>query len=233
MKKKVVIAAHQPNFLPYLGLFYKIYKSDKFIFVDDVQFSTQNGISHHRNYIKTPQGKLLIHVPVKRTSRSRINEAVIDYQSNWISKMEKTMYLNYGKALCYEEVNDWLFGVLERKYEMLSDLNIALITEISQKMGLGSDFDLSSKYVIDGTKEELVVNLIEFFGGDIYYSGTGAAAYLHEDSFAARGMELVYSDYQPISYRQMWGESIDNLSVIDFLYNCGFVNPFCEGNGNA
>lgn len=226
MNDKIIIAAHQPNFLPYLGLFYKIYKSDRFVFVDDVQFTTQNGLSHHRNYIKTPQGKLLIHVPIKRKSKSIINEVTIDYTHNWIEKLQRTMYLNYGKASHYKEVNGWLFDFLERKYEKISELNIALIMDISRRMNLGDDFDISSKYLIEGKKEELVVNLIEYFGGDVYYSGTGAAEYLHESAFEERGIKLVYSDYQPVQYKQLWGKSIENLSVIDYLYNCGFENPF-------
>lgn len=223
---KLVIAAHQPNFLPYLGLFYKIYKSDKFIFVDDVQFTTQNGISHHRNYIKTPQGRQFVRVPVRRNSVSLINEALISYDEKWIEKMEKTFYLNYGKADHYKEISSWLFPILERRYVRLSDLNIDLIQDISMRMGIGDDFDISSKYQIPGKKEARVVNLIEFFNGDVYYSGTGAAEYLHESAFQERGMELVYSDYQPVDYRQLWGKPIENLSVIDYLYNCGFRNPF-------
>ena len=96
MKDKKVIAAHQPNFLPWLGLFYKIYKCDKFIWADDVQFSTANGINTHRNCIKTSQGKLDIRVPVHKNSTSKINEVTIDYRQDWIKKMKKTLYLCYG-----------------------------------------------------------------------------------------------------------------------------------------
>lgn len=228
--KPVIIAAHQPNFLPYLGLFYKIYKSDKFIFVDDVQFSNQNGISHHKNYIKTPQGRQLLRISVRKDSSTLINQANIIYDENWLAKMEKTLYLNYGRASYYRTTHDWLFGVLERKYEKLSELNIALIMDISIRMGLGDDFDNSSRYEIPGEKEELVVNLVEFFGGAVYYSGTGAVSYLHGDAFAQRNMRLEYSDYTPIYYQQQWGAFIENLSVIDYLFNCGFRNPFIGKN---
>ena len=36
------IGVHQPNFLPWSGYFYKIQKSDKFIFLDDALVSKKN-----------------------------------------------------------------------------------------------------------------------------------------------------------------------------------------------
>lgn len=47
--------------------------------MDNVQFTNMNGISHHRNYIKTSQGKQWITIPVKKKSISLINEVTIDY----------------------------------------------------------------------------------------------------------------------------------------------------------
>jgi hypothetical protein len=35
----MTIAIHQPNYLPWLGYFYKIYASDVFVFHDAVEFS--------------------------------------------------------------------------------------------------------------------------------------------------------------------------------------------------
>lgn len=222
----MIIAAHQPNFIPWLGLFYKIYKCDKFIFVDDVQISTGNGIAAHRNIIKTSQGIQYVRVPIIRNSKTCYNEAQIDYREPWINKLEKTLYLNYHKAPFYCEVMEWFLEVCNVKYEVLSELNIRIIEDICKRFDMERNFDISSKYHIEGKKEELVLNLVKFFGGDVYYSGTGAADYLHEDAFEKEGMSLVYSDYTTIRYKQLWKENIDDLSVLDYLFNCGFKNPF-------
>src|SRR3989338_6913974 len=45
-----VMAAHQPNFLPYLGFFDKMMSSDIFVIRDEVQFVERD--FHHRNRIK-------------------------------------------------------------------------------------------------------------------------------------------------------------------------------------
>lgn len=226
----MIIAAHQPNFLPYLGLFYKIKKCEKFIFVDDVQFTNQNGVAQHRNYIKTSQGKLLIHVPVHRSSTSLIKDVTIDYTSNWIKKLGRTLYVTYGKALCYDEVNSWFMGILNRRYSYLSQLNMAIITEVCARWGWNIPFDITSRYDISGKKEEKVVNLVEFFGGTVYYSGKGAAVYLSDEAFNDRGITLKFSDYCPHEYHQLWGMFIPNLSVLDYLMNCGFMDPFENTN---
>ncbi len=222
----MIIAAHQPNFIPYLGLFYKIKKCEKFIFVDDVQFTNQNGVAQHRNYIKTSQGKLLIHVPVHRSSTSLIKDVTIDYSSDWIKKLEKTLYLTYGKAPYYTIVNTWFMEILNRKYSHLSQLNMSIITELCKMWGWNIPFDVTSHYDIPGKKEEKVVNIIEFFGGTVYYSGTGASVYLTQEAFHKRDMDLVFSDYHPCEYPQLWGEFIPNLSVLDYIMNCGFKDPF-------
>lgn len=221
-----IIAAHQPNFLPWLGLFYKIYKSEEFIWADDVQFSTKNGINTHRNCIKTSQGIQDIRIPVKKTSTSKIYEVEIDYHQKWIPKMKKTIYLCYGKAKFYEIISEWFNEVIDYKYKTLAELNKRLIEDICNRMGFCVKFDSCSKYNIGGKKEEYVINLVKFFDGDVYYSGTGAADYLHSEILREEGIRLVYSDYSTVTYPQLWGEFIGDLSVIDYLFNCGFTNPF-------
>ena len=50
----MILTAHQPAYLPWLGYFDKIIRSDVFIFLDSVQFE-KNSFTN-RNKIKTPQG---------------------------------------------------------------------------------------------------------------------------------------------------------------------------------
>ena len=45
-----IVSAHQPNFLPYLGFFDKMDKSDVFVIRDEVQFAERD--YHHRNRIR-------------------------------------------------------------------------------------------------------------------------------------------------------------------------------------
>ncbi|MCG2700275.1 WbqC family protein, partial [Candidatus Parcubacteria bacterium] len=51
---KMILVGHQPEYLPYLGFFYKVAKADKFVFVDHVQFQKEG--FQNRNRIRTGLG---------------------------------------------------------------------------------------------------------------------------------------------------------------------------------
>lgn len=222
----MILAAHQPDFLPYPGLFYKIYRCDEFVFVDHVAFSTRNGISHHRNYIKTPSGKHLLTVPVKNHAGDPIRETKINYDLNWRDRHLALLTANYKRAWHFKEVLDFYERIIAEEYGSIADLNIRLTTEICRRIGLEKPFHLSSEKQFSEKKEAFVLELTKAYGGDVYYSGTGARSYLHRESFLRQGLDLVFSDYQPIAYRQKWGDFAENLSILDYLFNMGFVNPF-------
>ena len=50
----MILGAHQPNYLPWIGFFHKIAQSDKFVLAENVQFSTQSYINRTR--IKSADG---------------------------------------------------------------------------------------------------------------------------------------------------------------------------------
>ena len=63
----MILTAHQPTYLPWLGLFHKIALADKFCFFDDVQYQPKDW--NNRNKIKFSNGKEnWLSVPVKRTN---------------------------------------------------------------------------------------------------------------------------------------------------------------------
>ena len=61
-----MITIHQPNFLPYLGFFDKILKSDIFIIYDDAQYVKGNFMN--RNKINNNGNELYITLSVKKDS---------------------------------------------------------------------------------------------------------------------------------------------------------------------
>ena len=59
-----IVAIHQPDYIPWLGLYYKMAHCDVFVYLDDAQYSNQ--ADHNVNLIKTPQGPCRLKVPVEQ-----------------------------------------------------------------------------------------------------------------------------------------------------------------------
>ena len=59
----MILTAHQPSYLPWLGLISKIMKADLFCYFDCVQYQKKE--YDNRNLIKTNSGILKLSVPVE------------------------------------------------------------------------------------------------------------------------------------------------------------------------
>lgn len=220
-----VFSGHQPNFLPYMGYFYKMFQSDVFVLDDDVQYS--QGAYHNTNFIKVNGRRFKITVPVSYDYRDPINAVRICYERNWQRKLLRTISINYGKAPHFEEGYSLLEEHISRNYEYLADLNIVLIKDIVERLHIGCKILVASQDI----PTELTSNARNIYqclalGGNVYYSGIGGKDYNDEAAYRENGIDLVYSDYEPVKYRQVGGgEFIENLSVIDYIFNQGFHLP--------
>ena len=87
----MVLTAHQPVYLPWLGLFHKISQADTFVSFDRVQYLPKDW--NNRNRIKTANGPVWLSVPVlKKGHRDKaLNEIEIDNRSPWRRKHWRTL----------------------------------------------------------------------------------------------------------------------------------------------
>ena len=123
---KRIISIHQPNYIPWLGYFYKIYLSDIFVFLDDAQFSNEG--MHTWHYIKTPQGPLRLKIPVNQKLGDKINEVLTRDELNWKQKHLKSIIINYKKSRYFEEIYNDFSVLLLDSYSNLASLNETLIS---------------------------------------------------------------------------------------------------------
>lgn len=215
-----VASIHQPCYIPYLGIFYKIWQSDLFVFLDDAQYS--NGYVFDWNRIKTPQGECRLKVPTARIFGQKLTEVTPKDFLGWKDKHLKTIRMNYRKAPHFREVFSDFSDCILSEYGSLAELNMATMKLFMDKFGwdipvfCSSDMDLSSK------AEARVIEIVQRVGGDIYLSGSGGRNYQSEEHFTNAGIKLVYSDFRPLKYRQQWGDFLPNMSVLDFCMNEGY-----------
>ena len=215
-----VISIHQPNYIPWLGYFYKIYCSDIFVFLDDVQFSNEG--MHNYHYIKTPQGPFRLKIPVTGSFGTNINKVKTNDKLGWKEKHLKTIMANYKRAPYFELVFQDYEKLLRNTYDNLAEQNIALITFICNKFGFMTQFIRSATLDTRNSHEERIIEICEILGGDTYFSGTGAKSYQNPEDFALKGIALKYSEFTPFTYPQLWNGYQSNVTILDYIMNCGY-----------
>jgi len=235
----MIVSIHQPDYIPYLGLFYKVSKSDVFVFLDDAQYSNDN--VHNWNRIKTPQGECRLKIPVVQHFGDLINQVKPNFQLKWREKHLKTIEMNYARAPYFKEYFPVFSDLLMADYNNLADLNVAINSWMFKQFGFKVKLYRTSGMQIDTVREERVIDICVKLGGTKYISGNGARAYQVEEHFTSCGVQLEYTDYQPIEYPQLWMKQcgfLKNMSALDYVFNCGFdwkqvaekVNAYSHGN---
>lgn len=214
------VGIHQPDYIPWLGLFYKMYLSDVFIHLDDAQYS--NEAAHNFNVVKTAQGELRLKFPVEYHLGDLINTVRPKYELKWREKHLRTLEMNYSKAKFFKDTFPELKDVFMVDYPNVADLNIAINEYIAKQFGIAPKFVKSSEFALETKREEKVIDLCVAVGGTRYISGNGARVYQDPAHFADRGVELTYLDYKPIEYPQVWKEFLPCMSVLDYIFNCGY-----------
>jgi hypothetical protein len=217
----MIVAIHQPNYIPWIGYFYKIAHSDTFVFLDNVQLSTGRGFGS-RNKIKTSNGALWLTVPCKKKGRNlQFNcDVEIDNSTNWRKKHQETLYHNYSKASSYQVFKD-LLDIYDKEWLKLIDLNAHFISQIMLKCRIDTAIVRSSLLNPEGSNEDLIIDICKKLNADMYLSGFGASEYQNEQKFNAVGLTLRYSNFTSPIYPQLFGDFEFNLSILDFLFNCG------------
>ena len=135
----MTLVAHQPEYLPYLGFFYKAKRADKFIFVDHVQFQKEG--FQNRNRIRTGPGLdgwtwLIIPVLGKGKMLQKINEVEIDNSRLWAKKHWKSIYFNYKNAPFFNKYKDFFEQIYSKKWEKLADFNEAIICYLFEQLDI-------------------------------------------------------------------------------------------------
>lgn len=213
------IAIHQPNFLPWLGYFYKMSHCDLFLLLDHVQYEKNGPIN--RVKIKTSQGEAWLTVPVKQKFPQHINETELVNFSEQRLKIIKTIQLNYQKANYFDFLFPELKEMLEKDWKYLLELNNELILLLKRKLDIRTTLDSASHYAVSAKSTDLIIQLCRAKNADTYLSGQGGRNYQDEKMFASAKIKLEYSDFTHPVYPQLWNDFVPGLSTIDLLFNCG------------
>lgn len=224
----MIVAAHQPHYLPWLGYFDRIRRAELFILLDHVQFERQN--YQNRARIKAVDGPRWITVPVHQKSRDELilDKLVFngaDEKEHWGRKTYLLLEQTYARAPYFKAYAPALKSILvERRWEKLVDLNIALLKFCLDALQIKTPLVRSSQLKVSGAKSELVLNMCLASKASAYIAGMGASRrYLDLEAFKRAGVEVVWQEFVHPQYPQLPPGSPHQpgLSVVDLLFNCG------------
>ncbi|MCK9283047.1 MAG: WbqC family protein [Rhodocyclaceae bacterium] len=211
----------QPGYLPWLGFFDQMLRSDVFVYYDDVQYDKHGW--RNRNRIKSPAGPTWLTVPVLNSGRlgQPIIDVVIDNRQPWARKHVTTIAHNYAAAPYLKRYLPQLEEILHRPWERLAELDIAVVELMCEWMGIRRTVRRASQLNVGGERSQRLLDICRHFGADTYLTGDSARNYLDLDLFAAGGLRVEWQSYVHPVYRQLHGEFAPYLSALDLVLNMG------------
>lgn len=221
----MIISVHQPQYIPWLGYFDKIARSDCFVFLDCVQYKVRE--FQNRNKIRTKDGWIWLTVPVitKGEGRQRICDIKIDNEIAWARQHLKSLESWYAKSEFFDKHIEFFRTIYSREWDKLSELNMHIIEYCLGQLAINTPIHFESELEINGTKTDRIIEICRKLKGDTYLSGSGGKDYLEEDKLVQVGIKLVYQDFKhPVYVQQFMKTEADFLpymSVLDLLFNKG------------
>ena len=217
----MILTAHQPVYLPWLGLFHKIALSECFCVFDIAQYQTKD--FNNRNKIKTHTGPIWLSVPVESNNHYEKKLSDIKIVNNgWNRKHFKSIDLAYRKAPFYTDYIGEIENIIASKtYIYLSDLNLAILEFGLKSLAINVPIVTASKYDFKGTKSDLVLDMCKTLKANDYFFGAQGVDYADRESFHSNGIIPYFQDYKHPVYSQLHGEFEPYMSIIDLLFNEG------------
>lgn len=213
----------QSNYIPWRGYFDAINSVDEFVVYDDVQYTKRDW--RNRNRIKTPNGALWLSIPieVKNKYYQKICEAKIS-NGSWAFNHWKTLQTNYSKAPYFRTYAPFFEELyLKKKYTYLHEVNYDFIRLICSILNIRTKIVYSSNTSLSpANRTERLLEICKKTAATDYYSGPAASSYLNETLFQNEKINVHYFDYSGYEpYPQLHGDFINQLSVLDLIFNTG------------
>jgi len=103
----------------------------------------------------------------------------------------------------------------------LGNLNLEMLRFFLRCLDIQTPIVKASDYEFTGTKSDLVLDMCVKLGAELYIFGAQGRNYADSDKFRSCGVEPCFQQYNHPNYRQLYGDFLPYMSVIDLLFNEG------------
>lgn len=209
----------QPMLFPWPGFFEQLMLADRYIYLDDAQFS--KGSFTNRIQLLSGNDRCWMTIPLAgKGSFQKISE-LSSAGDDWKTSHRALL----RQSLLGAPYLDDALSIFDATYShsSLLELLIASIEEPARYMGIGvgREIQKSSTLSVESASWRRVLDLVLAAGGDRYLTGHGAANYLDHRAFEEEGVRVEYMDYSRSPWPQPSGSFTPYVSVLDLIARTG------------
>lgn len=222
----MIVAIHQPHYLPWLGYLHRMAQADLFILLDHVQFERRNYQNRGRILLDGEARWLTVPV-VQRSQSERIIDKLIDHSAaggrDWGRNHLATMRHAYRQARHFPDYAEALRKILDAGWPRLAELDREMLAFLRDAFEIRTPLALSSELAAEGAKSDLILHLCRAVGARTLLAGSGGSrGYLDPEAFARAGVRIEWHDFRHPAYRQCGAQPfVAGLASLDLLFNCG------------
>ena len=221
----MILTIMQPAYLPWLGYFDRLLKSDCFVLLDHVSMDRNSKTKFtNRNRIRTSQGASWLTVPIQTSGMQGncpISQLTIQKDSPWKRKHLASIRENYARSSHVLDHIDFLDDAYSREWDSLSSLCDHLTTWMMNTIGLDIEVIRSSDMKLGNTGSDLILEICQEVRSTKYLSGPFGRDYLDVNDFSKNSIEVLFHDYEHPEYSQAWPGFESHMSCLDLILNHG------------
>jgi hypothetical protein len=190
-------AIHQPNLFPRLSTLAKLFASDIWIALDDVQFTRRD--YQHRARLGSrhdPNARPWMSLPVRAPNgrSSLIKDMLVLERERSVRRVLGMTRQHHGRGQHWPAVETSVGRVAEAIFETESLAEVAMTSTVSllELLRWPGTVVRSSEFHVSADRSARLADLTLAVGATEYVCGTGGARYLQAAPFEERGIEIVH-----------------------------------------
>lgn len=221
-----ITSAHQPAFMPWIGLIHKVFLSDVFIFMDIAKFRKRAFM--HRNRIEINDAAHFIGLKVNDQSDFKLcNEIHISKHNQLdLKKMKDKILFSYKKSEYLDDLKDFLENSYNDNSNNLNEICLSQLYFLCKKLEIKTQILKESDLMnIEKTQEidasERLLNHAKITNANIYLTGINSKNYLNENLFKENNLiHLV----QKFDYKKFlnYQNCTEPLSIVHQIAKIGY-----------
>lgn len=225
----MIITIHQPDMLPWLGLFNKINKADIWVILDHVSNNPRDAAFWGRRVkimmngegnwlslpLKRPETPGVIGVPINEMEFNNTDPKIYHDALRLVE-------LNYKKTPFFKDIFPIVENFVLSKEMSMSRRNMSFILQMMELLEVNTQVCYSSEMNCKRSSTALLVEILQKKNGTTYLCGGGAGGYQQNELFHESGIAVSYNSFNHPKYQQMGNhEFVPGLSIVDALMNVG------------